>query len=70
MELDEFDPEEAGDLEKPIKKATLCAAKFSQDERWYRASILKAMGKGEYEVQFIDFGNIEVVHGDDLKRLP
>jgi hypothetical protein len=45
-ELDEFDPLEEEDLEKPIKKGTLCAAKFATDERWYRASVNKSIGKG------------------------
>ena len=45
-ELDEFDPDDAEDLEKPIKKGTLCAAKFSVDDRWYRASVNKSGGKG------------------------
>jgi hypothetical protein len=27
-------------------------------------------GKGLMDVEFIDFGNVETVSGDDLKRLP
>lgn len=69
-ELDEFDLEDAEDLEQPIKKGTLCAAKFATDEAWYRASVIGSVGKGQYEVYFIDFGNVEVVNGNDLKRLP
>jgi hypothetical protein len=69
-ELDEFDPADSEDLEKPIKKDTLCAAKFSTDNRWYRATVIRSIGKGQFEVYFIDFGNIEVVNGNDLKKLP
>lgn len=62
----------AEDLEKPVKKGTICAARFKVDDNWYRAKILSSIGKGDFEVQFLDFGNIEVVNGStgDLKRLP
>ena len=60
---------QSGDLEKPIKRGTLCAAKFKVDNRWYRAKVLKSIGKGQIEVEFIDFGNIEVVNGEELKKL-
>lgn len=70
MELDKFNPQLADDLEKPIKKGTLCAARFTVDNRWYRASVIRSVGKGQLEVEFVDFGNIEVVNSDELKRLP
>lgn len=70
MELDKFNPASASDLEKPIKKGTLCAAKFKVDNKWYRASVIRSIGKGQLEVEFVDFGNIEVVNGEDLKKLP
>ena len=64
-----FDVLAAQDLEKPIKKDTLCAARFKLDENWYRARVLRAAGKNQYEVEFIDFGNQDTVNGEDLKRL-
>ncbi len=68
--MTKFDASTALDLEKPIKKGTICASKFSVDNSWYRSKILRPLGKGEYEVEFIDFGNIDVVSQDDLKLLP
>lgn len=67
-----FDPAKIEDLEKPVKKGTICAARFKVDDNWYRAKVLTSVGKGDYEVQFIDFGNVEVVSANngDLKRLP
>ena len=64
-----FDELGARDLEKPIKKDTLCEARFKLDENWYRARVLRGVGKNQYEVEFIDFGNQDTVSGEDLKRL-
>jgi staphylococcal nuclease domain-containing protein 1 len=70
--LKKFEPSLSEDLEKPIKKGTICAARFSEDNNWYRAKVLNSLGKGDVEVQFIDFGNTDVVNSNsgDLKRLP
>ena len=71
-EMNRFNPSSVEDLEKPIKKGTICAARFSVDQKWYRAKVIGSIGKGEIEVQFLDFGNTDVANANtgDLKRLP
>jgi staphylococcal nuclease domain-containing protein 1 len=58
------------DLEKPVKKGTICAARFKLDNHWYRSRVLRSLAKGQHEVQFIDFGNVDVANSEDLKKLP
>ena len=69
--MEHFDSQTADELEKPIKRGTLCAALFSNDSKWYRVKTLGTAGKGQIEVKFIDYGNTEVVKADaDLRKLP
>ncbi|KAK7107596.1 staphylococcal nuclease domain-containing protein 1-like [Littorina saxatilis] len=51
------------------KKGETCAAKFSDDEQWYRAKIQK-IEPGKASVLFIDFGNKESVALTSLATLP
>ena len=57
-------------LSLPIKNGTLCAAKFPDDKKYYRG-IIKSHNKDkkEYEIEFIDYGNIEKVKLNDLIKL-
>lgn len=64
QEMQRFEPSLSEDLEKPIKKGTICAARFAVDDNWYRAKVVQSLGKGEVEVQFIDFGNYEIVNSN------
>ncbi|KAH8278881.1 hypothetical protein KR018_010685, partial [Drosophila ironensis] len=47
----------------------LCLARYSEDNGWYRATCEEINGKF-LKIQFLDFGNIETVHLDDLKPIP
>jgi hypothetical protein len=50
----------------------LCIAKYSQDNVWYRARVIQVENLGPHEddgkvkVQFIDYGNEEIVEADQL----
>ena len=69
--MESFDPATAEELERPIKKDTLCAALFSEDNTWYRVKVLGTRPNDKVEVQFIDFGNKATVRVDtDLRKLP
>ena len=62
--------ETAEKLSPPIKQGTLCAARFPDDDKYYRAVIKKfSKEKNEYQVEFIDYGNIEWVKLNDLIKL-
>lgn len=68
--MEEFDAESSGELERPIMRGTLCAALFSADDKWYRVKVNGTMGRGDIKVEFIDYGNTEVVNENTLRKLP
>lgn len=43
------------------KKGMICAAQYSKDGNWYRARVTGLPGGRRVEVQFVDYGNVEVV---------
>ncbi len=45
-----------------------CIAQFSEDQNWYRSQIVGLPGHRMVEVQYIDFGNKEVVPYYSLKK--
>ena len=45
-----------------------CAAKFSEDDTWYRAEI-QTPSTQKVEVQFIDYGNTEMIAVNKLRKL-
>jgi len=46
-----------------------CVACFTQDEEWYRAFILSILPMKQYLVQYVDYGNIEVLPGYRIRPL-
>jgi staphylococcal nuclease domain-containing protein 1 len=56
-------------LELPIKNGTLCAAKYPEDEKYYRAIIQSKTKDGKYRVNFIDYGNEEILSVHELIKL-
>jgi hypothetical protein len=48
---------------------TLGCVKFSRDNVWYRAQVVK-INDGNYKVRFIDFGNIQDVSPDEFLEAP
>ncbi|GIY94809.1 staphylococcal nuclease domain-containing protein 1 [Caerostris extrusa] len=51
------------------KKGELCAAKYAEDDEWYRAKIIKIQGN-QILVLFIDYGNKEQTTATQLASLP
>ena len=57
-------------LSLPIKIGTLCAAKFPDDNKYYRGLVKSHdKEKKQFEIEFIDYGNIETVNLNDLIKL-
>ncbi|KAG8990818.1 hypothetical protein FRB90_001602 [Tulasnella sp. 427] len=51
------------------KPGDLVSARFSADNSWYRGKIRKIVGKAEYDVVFIDYGNQETVSLANIRPL-
>ena len=47
----------------------LCVAQYSVDDRWYRAKVVDIPGKKTVTVQYVDFGNIEILSYSKIKAL-
>ena len=50
-------------------KGEVCAAKFSEDNLFYRAEILRVHSSGFIDVHFIDYGNKECILYKDLRHI-
>jgi hypothetical protein len=52
-----------------VKKGKECAAKYHDDGTWYRAKVTEVTGK-RVEVEFVDYGNIQLCKEQELRELP
>ncbi|KFB45039.1 AGAP005672-PA-like protein [Anopheles sinensis] len=52
------------------KRGDLCAAKFSEDDEWYRAKVEKVEKGGNVSILYVDYGNRENVPSTRLAMLP
>lgn len=52
------------------KRGDLCAAKFSEDDEWYRAKVEKVEKGGNVSILYVDYGNREIVQSTRLAMLP
>ncbi|XP_023575756.1 tudor domain-containing protein 6 [Octodon degus] len=53
----------------PLQKGDVICAVFSEDSLWYRAVVREQQPDHLLSVQFIDYGNVSVVHTDNIGRL-
>ncbi|GIY18549.1 RING finger protein 17 [Caerostris extrusa] len=47
----------------------VCAAQYSLDKQWYRVKVIGLPGGANVEVQYVDFGNSEVINHKYLRKL-
>lgn len=52
------------------KRGDLCAAKFSEDNEWYRAKVERLQANKQVSVIYIDYGNKEITSVTHLAPLP
>ncbi|XP_073976065.1 uncharacterized protein isoform X3 [Rhodnius prolixus] len=54
---------------KPLCGELLCV-KYKEDGHFYRAQVYEKVDENTYKVNFVDYGNTEVVSVNDMKLLP
>lgn len=61
-------PPQTARITLPLRPGDIVLARYVEDEQWYRGQILEevASGKGVYRLQFVDYGNVEVVDMADM----
>jgi staphylococcal nuclease domain-containing protein 1 len=52
-----------------LKSGDYCSAQFTLDNVWYRARVKKVMPNSEYLIQYMDYGNVEVLPKSRLRPL-
>jgi staphylococcal nuclease domain-containing protein 1 len=56
-------------LEFPVKLGTLCCARYTNDDKFYRAKILKTLKDDKFQVEFLDYGTVDECSKEDLMKL-
>ncbi|XP_046671899.1 RING finger protein 17-like isoform X3 [Homalodisca vitripennis] len=46
----------------------ICIAFYEPDGNWYRGKVVKVISDEQIEVLFVDYGNTEVLHSDQLRK--
>ena len=69
MESYELGSKKSIKLEAPVKIGTLCAAKYKNDGKFYRANISKILKDNNFEVEFIDYGTVDICNMEDLIKI-
>ena len=65
---DHYNSSTADSLES-VSVGAFCVSKYTADDGWYRAQILKTISVSEVEVHFIDYGNTDKVDVSELRKL-
>ena len=58
----------SGHMTSP-EPGSYCAARYYEDQAWYRAKILETLGGDKVTVKFVDYGNIEEVSINEISPL-
>ena len=64
-----FSPAKAEKLLAPVRPGTYCMALYSEDKKWYRAQIERVVSETSFEALFIDYGNMETVTLDNVRKI-
>lgn len=48
----------------------LCLVFFDTDHSWYRAVCVEVAGDGQPAVRFLDYGNVQVVPIENIRKMP
>ena len=54
---------------KKVTSGQMVAAKFSYDNRWYRAEVIDIVEDSQCEVYFMDYGDVETLSTDNVLEL-
>lgn len=70
--MSNYDPSGRAKLAAPVKAKTPCLALFGEDDKYYRATVVREVTnkKNKYLVHFTDYGNYDEVHYNDMRKMP